>query len=54
MELGTPDNFPVFCRDSWAGHDMNHAAQHEIRHDLCRRSGGTDTSRDDYIAIENN
>jgi hypothetical protein len=54
MELGTPDNFPVFCRDSWTGHDMNHATQHQTGNDLCRWSDGTDTGRDDYVGVENN
>jgi hypothetical protein len=54
MELGAADNFPVFCRDFGAGHDMDHAAQHQIRNDLCRWSYGADTGRDDYIGIQNN
>ena len=54
MELGAPENFPVFRRDSWARHGVNLAAQHQARNDLCRWSGGMDSGRDDDVGIQNN
>jgi hypothetical protein len=54
VELGTPNNFPVFCRDFETGHNVNPATQHVIRNDLCGHPGGIDGGRDNHVGIEDN